>query len=33
VMLNLAVKGYEERARVHELAKSNGHSGKRIEFE
>jgi ATP-dependent Lon protease len=32
-MLNLAVKGYEERARVHELAKSNGHSGKRIEFE
>jgi hypothetical protein len=23
-MLNIAVKGYEERARIHELAKSNG---------
>ena len=32
-MLNIAVKGYEERARIHELAKSNGHSGRRIEFE
>lgn len=32
-MLNIAVKGYEERARIHELAKSNGHSGKRIELE
>jgi Lon protease-like protein len=32
-MLNIAVKGYEERARIHELAKSNGHSGKRIEIE
>jgi ATP-dependent Lon protease len=32
-MLNIAVKGYEERARVHELAKSNGHSGRRIEIE
>jgi Lon protease-like protein len=33
VMLLLAVKGYEERARIHELAKGNGHSGKRIEIE
>lgn len=32
-MLTIAVKGYEERARVHELAKSNGHAGKRIELE
>jgi ATP-dependent Lon protease len=32
-MLNIAVKGYEERARIHELAKSNGHGGKRIELE
>src|SRR4026207_811919 len=32
-MLSLAVKGYEERARIHELAKSNGHGGKRIEIE
>lgn len=32
-MLNIAVTGYEERARIHELAKSNGHSGKRIEIE
>ena len=33
VMLNVAVKGYEERARIHELAKSNGHGGRRIELE
>lgn len=32
-MLIVAVKGYEERARIHELAKGNGHSGKRIEIE
>lgn len=32
-MLTIAVKGYEERARIHELAKSNGHGGKRIEIE
>jgi len=32
-MLGIAVKGYEERARIHELAKSNGHGGKRIEIE
>jgi Lon protease-like protein len=28
-----AVTGYEERARVHELAKGNGHSGRKIELE
>ena len=27
-MLSIAVKGYEERARIHELAKGNGHGGK-----
>ena len=32
-MLNIAVQGYEERARIHELAKSNGHGGRRIELE
>lgn len=32
-MLNRAVKSYEERARVHELAKGNGHSGRKIEIE
>ena len=32
-MLARAVAGYEERARVHELAKGNGHSGRRIEIE
>src|SRR6267378_4332880 len=32
-MLVRAVTSYEERARVHELAKGNGHSGKKIEFE
>lgn len=32
-MLARAVSSYEERARVHELAKRNGHSGKRIEIE
>jgi Lon protease-like protein len=32
-MLNVAVKGYEESARIHELAKSNGHGGRRIELE
>jgi ATP-dependent Lon protease len=32
-MLQGAVSDYEERARVHELAKSNGHSGKKIEIE
>lgn len=32
-MLNIAVTGYEERARIHELAKGNGHGGRRIEIE
>jgi len=32
-MLNTAVTGYEERARIHELAKGNGHSGRKIELE
>jgi ATP-dependent Lon protease len=32
-ILARAVDGYEERARVHELAKGNGHSGRRIEIE
>jgi len=32
-MLNQAVEGYEERARIHELAKGNGHSGKKIDIE
>jgi len=33
VMLSAAVKGYEERARIHEVAKGNGHSGRKIEIE
>ena len=32
-ILARAVSGYEERARVHELAKGNGHGGKKIEME
>ena len=32
-MLGQAVKGYEERARMHELAKGNGHSGRKIEID
>lgn len=32
-MLARAVSGYEERARIHELAKGNGHSGRKIELE
>jgi Lon protease-like protein len=32
-MLSIAVKGYEERARIHELAKGNGHGGRTIELE
>ena len=32
-MLSRAVSGYEERARIHEMAKSNGHSGRKIELE
>ena len=32
-VLDRAVSNYEERARIHELAKGNGHSGKRIDLE
>jgi ATP-dependent Lon protease len=32
-MLDRAVSSYEERARIHELAKRNGHSGKKVELE
>jgi Lon protease-like protein len=32
-MLTRAVSGYEERARIHEMAKGNGHSGRKIELE
>lgn len=32
-MLSRAVSSYEERARVHELAKGNGHSGRKVEME
>lgn len=32
-MLNRAVSSYEERARIHELAKGNGHSGRKVELE
>lgn len=32
-MLRRAVKHYEVRARIHEVAKGNGHSGTRIDFE
>jgi hypothetical protein len=32
-MLARTVGGYEERARVHEIAKGNGHSGRKIEIE
>jgi hypothetical protein len=32
-MLDRAVDNYEERARIHELAKGNGHGGRKIELE
>ncbi len=32
-MLARAVSGYEERARIHEMAKRHGHSGRKIELE
>jgi ATP-dependent Lon protease len=32
-ILARAVSGYEERARIHEMAKGNGHSGRKIEIE
>ncbi|MFN2453272.1 MAG: LON peptidase substrate-binding domain-containing protein [Pyrinomonadaceae bacterium] len=32
-LLQRAVKDYEERARIHPIAKSNGHSGKKMNLE
>lgn len=32
-ILSLVVDNYEERARIHDLAKGNGHSGKEFEME
>ena len=32
-ILSLVVDNYEERARVHELAKGNGHSGRHLDLE
>ena len=32
-MLTRAVTNYEERARIHELAKGNGHSGRKVDLE
>lgn len=32
-LLSSAVSNYEERARIHELAKGNGHGGKHIDIE
>ena len=32
-VLARVVKGYEERARLHSIAKGNGHGGKKIEVE
>ena len=32
-MLAQAVTSYEERARTHELARGNGHAGKKVDFE
>jgi Lon protease-like protein len=32
-LLAQAVTGYEERARMHTVAKGNGHAGKKIDFE
>jgi hypothetical protein len=32
-VLARVVKGYEERGRLHSIAKGNGHGGKRIEVE
>ncbi|HEX8336643.1 MAG TPA: LON peptidase substrate-binding domain-containing protein [Pyrinomonadaceae bacterium] len=32
-MLAQAVTSYEERARTHELARGNGHAGKKLDFE
>src|ERR1051325_3422625 len=32
-MLDRAVASYEERARIHDLAKGNGHSGRKVDLE
>jgi hypothetical protein len=32
-LLARVVKGYEERARLHMVAKGNGHGGKKIDLE
>jgi ATP-dependent Lon protease len=32
-LLTRAVSNYEERARIHSIAKGNGHGGKKIDFE
>ena len=32
-MLDQAVPGYEERARIHSLAKGNGHTGRKVDVE
>lgn len=32
-LLSRAVDGYEERARIHSVAKKNGHGGKKLDFE
>ncbi|MEJ7713988.1 MAG: LON peptidase substrate-binding domain-containing protein [Pyrinomonadaceae bacterium] len=32
-LLQNAVASYEDRARIHQLAKRNGHSGKKVKFE
>ena len=32
-LLTRVVKGYEERARLHGIAKGNGHGGRKIEIE
>ena len=32
-LLTRALSGYEERARMHEISKGNGHAGKKIEIE
>ncbi|HJU53527.1 MAG TPA: LON peptidase substrate-binding domain-containing protein, partial [Pyrinomonadaceae bacterium] len=32
-LLARAVPGYEERARIHDIAKGNGHGGKKIDLE
>jgi hypothetical protein len=33
VLLREALSGYEERARIHDIAKGNGHAGRKINLE